>query len=126
MKKVLILEDEEVLGKVYKKKLEAAGFEVAWMKSVEETEEYVKNHQADVVLLDHGIQGHEKAGVDLIPYLKDMMPDAKIIMLSNYSHSDLQQRALKEGAHAYLIKINTDPQALVVFIQQLFVGEKFP
>jgi len=123
MKKVLILEDEEVLGKVYKRKLEGAGFEVAWMKSVEETEAYITDHTADVVLLDHGIQGHEKAGVDLIPLLKEMMPEARIIMLSNYSHSELQHRALREGAHAYLIKINTDPQALLAFIQKLFVEE---
>ncbi len=118
-KKIIILEDEEVLGKVYSKKLAAAGNTVEWVRTVEETEECLKVFHPDVVLLDHGIRYHEKAGVDLIPLIREKFPDSKIIMLSNYSHSELQEQALKAGANRYLIKINTSPSLLIQHIKQL-------
>ena len=120
MKKILILEDEEVLGRIYKKKLEAAGFEVLWAKTVEETEDAVQHFPADVLLLDHGIRGHEKAGVELIAQLREILPDSKIIMLSNYSEIQLQEKAKREGADAYFVKINTPPQVLIKYIEGLF------
>lgn len=120
MKKILILEDEDVLGRIYKKKLEAAGFEVYWAKTVEETEDTVQRFPADVLLLDHGIRGHEKAGVELISLLREILPQSKIIMLSNYSEIQLQERAKKEGADAYFVKINTPPPVLIKYIEGLF------
>ena len=38
MKNIILLEDEEVLGKIYKKNLEAAGHEVIWVKTTEGVE----------------------------------------------------------------------------------------
>lgn len=119
-RKIIILEDEEVLGKVYSKKLQAAGNEVEWVKTVEEMEECLERFHPDVVLLDHGIRYHEKAGIDLIPIIREKFDDAKIIMLSNYSHSELQEQALAAGANKYLIKINTTPSLLIQQINQLF------
>lgn len=119
MKKILILEDEEILGRVYKKKLEGAGFEVLWTKTIQDTEQMVHQFSADLILLDHGISGHEKAGVDIIFELRKVLPATKIVMLSNYSDFELQSKALYEGADAYLVKINTPPKALVAYIRDL-------
>lgn len=119
-RKITILEDEEVLGKVYTKKLSTAGYEVKWLTTVEETEASFAVFAPDVVLLDHGIRYHEKAGVDLIPIVRERFPEAKIIMLSNYSHGELQQKALSAGANLYLIKINTTPSQLIQQIEKLF------
>ncbi len=121
--KIIILEDEEVLGKIYCKKLRAGGYEVEWLRTVEETEECIKTFEPDIVLLDHGIRYHEKAGIDLIPTLREKLPKVKIIMLSNYSHSELQEKAHRAGAHRYLIKINTKPSMLISHIQQLLKHE---
>ena len=120
MKKILILEDEDVLGKMYKKKLEAAGFEVQWVKTVEKTEQMVQRFPADLLLLDHGIRGYEKAGIDIIPLLRKILPDSKILMLSNYSDFQFHAKAIEEGADAYLVKINTPPKVLVQYIQDVF------
>lgn len=124
MIKVLILEDEITLGRVYKKRLEGAGFSVEWTKTVAETEERVGVFRPDVILLDHGIPGYEKRGVDLIVELRAFSPASKIIMLSNYSDSPLQKKALQDGADAYLVKINTPPQVLISFLQNLISSRK--
>lgn len=119
MSKILILEDEEVLGRIYKKKLEASGYEVLWCKTAEEAEDAACVYEADVVLLDHGIKGMEKSGIELIPHIKKMRPEARVIMLSNYSAHELQNDALYRGADAYLIKINTPPAVLIDYLKQL-------
>lgn len=119
MKKVLFLEDEEVLGKIYRKKLEAAGFEVRWTTSIKETEQEMRRFPADVVILDHGIHDDEKAGVELLPVLKGISPNSRFIIFSNYSQYDLQDEALRLGADDYLVKINTPPEQLVSFLRRL-------
>ncbi len=121
---ILILEDEEVLGKIYKKKLEQAGYMVMWCKTAEETELSLESFHADIVLLDHGIKGMEKSGLELIPTVKEHLPDSLVIMLSNYSAEQLQQDAVYKGADAYLIKINTPPAALVQYLQRQESGVK--
>lgn len=119
MKKILFLEDEEVLGRIYRKRLERAGYEVRWTKSVKETEEALEDFAPDAVILDHGIHDEERGGVELLPTLKKMAPHSRLIMLSNYSLYDLQEEALKMGADDYLVKINTPPEVLIAFLNRL-------
>lgn len=114
---ILVLEDEEVLGKIYKKKLEQAGYIVVWCRTAEETELKLTHLHADIVLLDHGIKGMEKSGIELIPTVKAALPESYVVMLSNYSAEQLQRNAVYSGADAYLIKINTPPQVLIEFFK---------
>lgn len=118
--KIMFLEDEDVLGKIYRKKLESEGYKILWVKTVDEAEKQVQGFQPDLVLLDHAIRGKERSGIDLIPLLRSMLPQAKIIMLSNYSAYDMQEAAMKAGADGYLVKINMPPKALVEYLGTLF------
>jgi DNA-binding response OmpR family regulator len=121
MKKILILEDEEALGRIYQKKLQEAGYEVNWKQSVEEAEQVAHNFAADLVLVDHGIRGKEKSGLDFLPDLKNLLPHTKVVMLSNYNQPELERAALNAGASAYLVKINTPPKVLVNYVNGLFL-----
>lgn len=116
MKKVLILEDEEILGSIYKKKLVNEGFDVQWVKTIAEVKFQAQEYDADFVILDHGIKNDEGSGLDVIPTVRKFLPDVHIVMLSNYSQSQLQEKALREGANAYMIKMNTSPKALVHYL----------
>jgi len=120
MKKLLILEDEEVLGKIYKKKLTEAGFNVAWAKSIQEAENSIKSNTFDLYFLDQGIAGEEKTGLDIIPIIKETNPKAHITMLSNYSNFQLEQKSIESGASDYLLKIDTPPKKLVEYANKLF------
>lgn len=120
MNKILILEDEEVLGRIYKKYLVAAGNEVQWVATVKEAEDLIPSFQPDLVLVDHGIKGEDKSGLELIQFVKANYPTIKLVMLSNYSHSQLKEEVLAAGADEFLIKLNTPPKVLVTRVQQLF------
>lgn len=119
MLNIVILEDEETIGQIYTRKLEKAGFQVRWIKSAEQVESTLQEFPADAVMVDHGIKGHEVSGLDIIPNIRKMLPDSKIIMLSNYSQSDMKEAALRAGADEYMIKINTSPKQLVEHLQTL-------
>ncbi|MBI5414229.1 response regulator [Candidatus Peregrinibacteria bacterium] len=116
-KKVLFLEDEEALGLIYKKKLEQAGYRVCYSRSVEEAEEELKKCTPDFCVIDHGIKGKVKTGLDLVSEIKKKFPKAKIIMLSNYNESQMEVAALAAGADAYLLKIDTPPKILMEFME---------
>jgi len=122
MKKILLLEDEEKLGEIYKKKFERSGYEVKWERLPEKILEVAKVFPADVVLIDHGIRGHETSGLDIVPDVKKLLPTAKIIALSNYSHSKLKADFEKVGTDSYFVKINTSPKMLVHHVEGI-LGE---
>jgi len=119
-KNILILEDEPVLANIYKKNLEEAGFNVKCAVSVDEASKLLKDFKPDLSLLDHGIRGEEEAGLDFIPKLKKLFPNAKIVMLSNYSNQQIQKEADEAGVDDYLIKLNTPPKVLVEYVKKLF------
>jgi len=120
MKKILLLEDEEVLANIYKKNLEKAGFSVKSTETVKEASEIIKDFKPDLALIDHGIRGQDEAGLDFIPELKKSHPDTKVIMLTNYSHFQIKEEAEKVGIDDFLIKLNTPPATLVERVKKLF------
>jgi len=117
--RVLLMEDEIVLGEIYKKALKEAGFDVEWRKTTKETEETAKIFKPEVILLDHGIRGEDRSGLDILPGLKKILPDSNIIMLSNYAQEQLEKATLKAGAVGYLIKLDTPPAVLVEYVKKL-------
>jgi DNA-binding NarL/FixJ family response regulator len=78
-------------------------------------------HRPDVTLMD--LQMPEMSGVDAIVAVRGEFPDAKIIVLTTY-HGDVQiLRALKAGAHGYLLK-NTLHKELLDTIRAVHAGRK--
>lgn len=115
--KILLLEDEEALGKIYKLRLEMAGYETIWVKTPEEAEEETKNLIPDVVLIDYGIKGSERTGADAIPSIKKSAPEAKIILLTNYNQEHLSLNKENIKIDDFLLKIDTTPSTLIKYLK---------
>ena len=116
--KIFLLEDESLLGQIYKKKLETF-FEVKWVTSLDHLIDEATSYFPDLIILDHGIRGEKKTGSDFILDLKKHLPKAKIVILSNYSQFELEEKALRMGAEKYLLKIDTSPQVLLDVCKEL-------
>lgn len=113
-KKILIIEDEKILGEMYKEKFEMEGFEVISVSGVEEGLMLAKEKKPDLILLDILLPGSE----DGISFLKRREGDEEILKIpvvafSNYDDSETQIMALELGAKEYLIKTNYTPQQLL-------------
>jgi DNA-binding NarL/FixJ family response regulator len=75
---------------------------VAEAASGREAIEQFRQHQPDVTLMD--VQMEEMSGIEAILAIRAEWPTARIIVLTTYAGDVLAQRALKAGAHAYVLK----------------------
>jgi DNA-binding NarL/FixJ family response regulator len=64
--------------------------------------EQFRRHQPEVTLMDVQMDGMN--GIEAIIAIRAEWPTAKIIVLTTYAGDVLAQRALKAGAHAYVLK----------------------
>ncbi len=120
-KKIIFLEDEIILGKLYCKKLAEAGYDVKLCKDPEELLTTQNEFDADLAFLDHALKGESTSGMDMIPALRKKKPTIQIAMLSNYSEFQMKEAAKKAGANDYLLKINMSPAKLVQYVNKLFL-----
>ena len=75
---------------------------VAETASGREAIEQYRLHQPDVTLMD--VQMDDMSGIEAILAIRAQWPTARIIVLTTYAGDVLAQRALKAGAHAYVLK----------------------
>ncbi|MFH0776796.1 MAG: response regulator [Patescibacteria group bacterium] len=115
MQKILIVEDEEKLGKIYRGHLERSGFEARLSPTISS----VRDFSPDLILLDHGLPDEELDGIELIPQTKKRFPEAKIVVFSNYSPFELRDRALAAGADDYWVKVDLSLKNLLERVQTL-------
>lgn len=105
-KYILIVEDDEFISDVYRKKLSMEGFEVALAQDGEEALRLLRNRRPDLVLLD--IMIPLKDGFEVLSDLRadPALSDVNVIVLSNLSQSRDMIRAKELGALDYIVKSN--------------------
>jgi DNA-binding response OmpR family regulator len=106
---VLIVDDDPVISMMYGLGLERAGYSVLVAKDGQAGLELAAKSLPDLILLDVRIPI-----LDGIEVLKRLAADSAtcsipVLMLSNYSESDLVKKVLRLGAKEYIVKIETTP-----------------
>jgi serine/threonine protein kinase/DNA-binding CsgD family transcriptional regulator len=76
--------------------------------------------QPDILILDLNMPG--KGGLDIIPEIRKQAPSTKILVLTGREDDLYIMRALRGGAHGYVLK-TTDEQKLVESIRKVLDGE---
>jgi DNA-binding NarL/FixJ family response regulator len=78
-------------------------------------------HHPDVTLMD--LQMPEMSGLDALNAIRGEFPEARIIVLTTYTGDVQVFRAIKAGAHAYLLK-NSLHKELLETIRAVHAGKK--
>jgi CheY-like chemotaxis protein len=113
MTKVLIVEDDVFLRKMYTKKFQVNGFEIETASNGQEGLQKMSSFSPDIVLMDvmmpklNGIEAIEKAKAD------ENLKHIPILVLTNLSSAEDADTAVKKGAKAYLIKSEHTPTQIV-------------
>jgi len=81
-----------------------------------------KQYRPDVTLLD--LRMPELDGVGAIKAIREVDPNAQIVVLTTYDSDEHIYRAIKAGAKAYLLK-DTARDALVETVRRVFAGETY-
>ncbi|WP_457621172.1 sigma-54-dependent transcriptional regulator [Persephonella sp.] len=110
---ILVVDDERNITDLLKDILEDEGFYVETAHSIKEAKEKLKEKDFEIIFLDVWLPDGE--GTDLIPYIKDINPISKIVMISGHANIPIAVKALKEGAFDFLEKpISTDSILAVI------------
>ncbi|MDO8424701.1 MAG: response regulator [bacterium] len=112
-KKILLIEDEEILIGLLQKKLAVEGYEVSLARNGEEGLQEMRRSRPDLVLLD--IIMPKMGGFEV---MEEMQKDKElrripIIIISNSGQPVELDRAKKLGARDWLVKTEFNPQEVI-------------
>ena len=116
-KNILLVEDDLFLIDIYKRKLEASGFEVKVAETGAKALKMAREEKPDLVLLD--IVLPEMAGWEVLEKLKKEYPPLKIVLLTNLSQREEVEKGLKLGAEKYIIKSQYTPSDVVKEVKKI-------
>lgn len=113
MKKIIIIEDEEVLLDLLKKKLLKEGYQVESAQDGQIGLDKIKANPPDLILLD--IIMPKKGGFEVMEELNldEKLKQIPIIVISNSGQPIELDRVKELGATDWLIKTDFNPQELV-------------
>jgi two-component system response regulator AtoC len=100
--RVLIVDDDESLRDSLALVLGAEGFDVSTAADGEDALARLEAASPDIVLCDLRMPG--TSGLDLLPELARLRPDATLILMSAYASDELALEAMRRGAYDYLAK----------------------
>ena len=120
-KTVLCIEDDRFIGEMYVRSLKKAGYDVDWVVDGNDGLITARNKSYDVILLDQMLP--ERRGSEILEALRggaeDLIPNSKVIVLTNFEQDDASRTEMQKHADAYLIKAEITPKKLIEIIQQL-------
>jgi len=118
MKKILIVDDDLDLQRLYSEKLGMSGFEVRTAANSDQASEFIETWDPSLVLLDIMIPG-KMNGLEVLAKLRgnDKTKKVKVVVLTNLDNQ--KEDALKSGADDYYVKANLSLNELVEKIKAL-------
>lgn len=118
MKKILFIEDEEVLRNLLQKKLAHEGYEVITASDGEIGVEMIKKERPDLILLD--ILMPKKTGFEVMEEISkdEELKKIPIIIISNSGQPVELEKAKALGAKDCLVKTEFDPQEVIEKVVQ--------
>lgn len=99
---LLIVDDDATFVRVLSRALMSRGFEVITAGNADEARALSNRHQPRHCVLD--LKLGEENGLRLIPELRELVPDMRILLLTGYASIATAVEAIKRGAHDYLAK----------------------
>jgi two-component system response regulator RegA len=99
---LLLLDDDAVLRVRLGRALESRGFEMTLAESVEEAVAAVRASPPAFAVLDMRLE--DGSGLSVVDVLREVRPDARVIMLTGYGNIATAVAAVKAGVIDYLSK----------------------
>ncbi len=120
MKKALIVDDIPEYVDTIEAYLED-GFDVLKAGSLDEAKKIIAGNQVKLAIIDIRLNEDDpenREGLELLTWLKERVPDVKVIVMSAYREFDFAVEALNAGAD-YFMRKPLDPDELNSTIQKL-------
>ncbi len=102
MRKILVIDDDELHLALMRRILQANGYEVHCTADGPQGVEIYREHLPDLVLLDIGLPSENGLGV--LRKIKEFSPRARVIVITGYPSKESAEVAASYGALEYLQK----------------------
>ena len=107
---ILIIDDAENARKNISEYLEASGYEVLEAGSIKEGKKFLKQANADIVILDVNLP--DGLGTDLLIEINSLPVRLPVILITGYGDIEMAVEAMKNGAHDFITKPIVDLENL--------------
>jgi len=122
MTKILIVEDDPLMSRMYRKIFKFEGFDVDFASDGEEGLEKIRSIKPTLVLLD--IMMPKMNGLEVLDKVK-LDPETRsipIVMLTNLAGTQDAEAALTKGAVKYIIKSENEPKQVINMVKEILAG----
>lgn len=118
MAKVLIIEDDAIMLKLYAKMLKFEQYETLLASNGVEGLEIAKQNIPDLILLD--IMMPDMNGLEVLDKLKadSTLKNIPVVVITNLAGPQDARNAIEKGAAKYLIKSEHDPKEVVKVVAE--------
>jgi two-component system response regulator AtoC len=111
--KIMIIDDEANLRKIFTALLTRQGYEVVAFDGYDSAIPVLNTEDVDVLITDLSMP--EKSGMDVLSYAKQYAPDLPVIMITAFGTIEAAVNALKNGAFDFILKpVEHDELARVI------------
>ncbi|MFP4213240.1 MAG: sigma-54-dependent transcriptional regulator [Desulfohalobiaceae bacterium] len=114
--RILIVDDELIIRESLQAWLERDDHQVQSVPSAEQALELISRQRFDLVFLDIKLEG--MSGLEALRRIRELDPDASVVMITAYGSISTAVEAMKEGAQDYLLK-PFEPEELGVLIDRI-------
>jgi CheY-like chemotaxis protein len=126
MTTILIVEDDELMARLYRKVFNFEGFNVEMAGDGQAGIDKAREAKPSLILLD--VMMPRLNGLDALVQLKadPKTKDIPVIMLTNLAGQQDAQQALAKGAVKYIIKSENDPKGVAAIVKDVLAQTGTP
>jgi len=119
MAKILLVEDDQLLVRLYTKKFTNGGYDVVVAGDGSEGMVKAQNDPPDIILLD--LMMPKVSGFEMLQALQGSprLKNIPVLILTNVSSDQDEQKARQLGATEYLVKADNPPDLVVERVVEL-------
>ena len=119
MAKILIVEDDPLISRMYQRVFGFEGFDVEMARNGQEGIDKAKESKPTIMLLD--IMMPKKTGIDVLKELKadENLKGVPVIILTNLSSMEDAETAIELGAVKFIIKSDNKPTEVVKQVREI-------
>ena len=121
IKTILCVEDDRFIGEMYVRSLQKAGYDVTWAVDGNDGLVMARSQPFDLIILD--LMLPEQRGDQILDALRsddtDLIPESKILIMTNFEQDDATKSAIMNRVDGYLIKADITPRKLIDVVNKM-------
>jgi len=99
---IMVLDDEEIVGKRLKTALEKSNYEVEIFQDSREAVARIEEKEFDIVVTD--VRMEEIGGMEVLEHVLERSARTKVILITGYATVEVAREALTRGAFDFIAK----------------------